>query len=111
MLDAFSISSTGLQAQETNVETIANNIANVNTDGYKKSKANFQDLVSRVLNIAPLGLLAKNEQTRGIGVSADNITQVFTLGDPKPSDRELDIFIQGDGFLELADGCFRRRTV
>ncbi len=101
MLDAFSISSTGLQAQQTHVETIANNLANVNTDGYKKSKVNFQNLVSSQLGSTSLGLINNLEQSTGIGTTAGIVDQVFTLGDPKPTERELDIFIQGNGFLEV----------
>lgn len=101
MLDAFSISSTGLQAQQTHVETIANNLANVNTDGYKKSKVNFQNLVSTQLGLSSLGLINNMEQSTGIGATAGRVDQVFTLGDPKATDRSLDLFIQGNGFLEV----------
>lgn len=102
MLDAFNISATGLQAQQTQVETIANNLANVNTDGYKKSKVIFQDLVSKQLGLDPAGLISESARSSlGIGAAVGNINKVFTAGDAKPTDRALDVFIQGSGFLEL----------
>lgn len=101
MLDAFSISATGLQSQQIHVETIANNLANVNTDGYKKSKVNFQDLVATQLGSSSLGLINNAQQSIGIGATAGQVDKVFTLGDPKATDRGLDVFIQGNGFLEV----------
>lgn len=101
MLDAFSISSTGLHAQQTHVENIANNLANVNTNGYKKSKVIFQDLVARQLGVSASDLIENTEQNTGIGAIAEKIEQIFTAGDPKATDRALDVFIQGNGFLEM----------
>jgi flagellar basal-body rod protein FlgG len=108
MLDAFNISATGLQSQQTQVETIANNLSNVNTDGYKKSKVVFQDLVSKQLSLSATGLLTNNNQFSGIGSAVGSVNQIFTAGDPKPTDRALDVFIQGKGFLEvvLPDGRY-----
>ena len=101
MLDAFNISATGLQSQQTQVETIANNLSNVNTDGYKKSKVIFQDIVSKQLGINANGLISQASNNVGIGSSANLINKIFTSGDPKATDRPLDIFIQGSGFLEV----------
>lgn len=101
MLDAFNISATGLQSQETQVETIANNLSNVNTDGYKKSKVIFQDIVSKQLNINSNGLINNQTSNVGIGSSAELISKIFTSGDAKATDRPLDVFIQGSGFLEV----------
>jgi flagellar basal-body rod protein FlgG len=102
MLDAFNISATGLQSQQTQVETIANNLSNVNTDGYKKSKVIFQDLVSKQLGVNGNGLINNNlVNSVGMGSSVGLINKIFTSGDPKATDRPLDIFIQGSGFLEV----------
>lgn len=101
MLDAFNISATGLQSQQTQVETIANNLSNVNTDGYKKSKVIFQDIVSKQLSVNSNGLIDNAYKNSGIGSSAEIINKVFTSGDAKATDNPLDIFIQGNGFLEV----------
>ena len=102
MNDSMYIAATGMHMQQKNVDTIANNLANVNTPGFKKGKVSFEDLVYRGLGQAQgvPGLGA------GSGVGIRNIAKVFSQGDLKRTDRPLDMAIQGDGFLEisLADG-------
>lgn len=113
MFDALSIGATGMQAQQLNVDTIANNLANVNTPGFKKGRVGFADLMVReAVNAAAAsaedvraGLLATAPNV-GAGVAVSGLGKVFDMGDLKKTDSPLDIAIQGDGFLEvlLSDG-------
>lgn len=108
MHDALYIGATGMQAQQLNVDTIANNLANINTTSYKKSRVNFSDLVVSG-GQAPVsaGLIEPNSGVfadafrTGAGVGVSNLAKIFDLGDIKKTDAALDVAIQGDGFLEV----------
>jgi flagellar basal-body rod protein FlgG len=102
---------TGMEAQQLNLNTIANNLANVNTPGFKRSKIEFQDLLyqkptrasgtdSGGGNLVPTG----TEVGNGSRVAATS--KVFTQGQLNATGEKLDIAIQGDGFFEIqrADG-------
>jgi len=115
MFDALYIGATGMQAQQLNVDTIANNVANVNTPAFKKARVSFTDLMTR--DPAPVqptsapdgaiaGLLAAAPRL-GAGVGAAGVTRAFDPGDLKQTGSQLDLAIQGDGFLEvtLPDGA------
>jgi len=111
MNDALYIAATGMQAQQLNVDTIANNLANVNTVGFKKSRVSFTDLIASQLapagtadSSAAEGLLASARSGSGVGVSS--IARLFDLGDLQQTGSAFDVAIQGDGFLEvtLPDG-------
>jgi len=113
MLDAFFISATGLQAQSQNVDTIANNLANVNTPGFKKQRVLFTDLVSRsqrpaLSTVQDADLLGATPRSllQGAGVSVANKGANFETGEIKKTDGPLDVAIIGEGFLEvlMADG-------
>jgi flagellar basal-body rod protein FlgG len=96
---------TGMEAQQNNLNTIANNLANVNTPGFKRSKIEFQDLLyqkprsagtdSGGGNLVPTGVEVGN----GARVAATS--QVFTQGQLTETGERLDIAIQGDGFFEV----------
>ena len=97
---------TGMEAQQLNLNTIANNLANVNTPGFKRSKVEFQDLLyqkparaagadSGGGNLVPAGLEVGN----GTRVAAT--TKIFTQGQLTQSGYNLDMAIQGDGFFEI----------
>lgn len=114
MNDALYIAATGMQAQQLNVDTIANNLANVNTPGFKKGRVSFTDLVAREAaqvqpsaspDGSPAGLMA-SLQHLGAGVGTANVSRSFDLGDLKQTGASLDLAIQGDGFFEvtLPDG-------
>lgn len=109
MIDALYIGATGMQAQQLNVDTIANNLVNVNTSGFKRSRVSFQDMLYRETARAN-GLPGSSDNTRlmGAGVGITGVGKVFTLGDVKKTDNPLDVAIRGDGFLEVAmpDGTF-----
>jgi flagellar basal-body rod protein FlgG len=96
---------TGMEAQQLNLNTIANNLANVNTPGFKRSKIEFQDLLyqeprasgtdSGGGNLVPTGVEVGN----GSRVAA--VSKVFTQGQLVNSGEKLDVAIQGDGFFEI----------
>ena len=105
MFDALYISATGMQAQQLNVDTIANNLANVNTTGFKKSKISFTDLmVQEAGRLAPTqeeaGLLGSASRL-GAGVGIASTAKLFDMGDLKKTESAFDIAIQGEGFLEV----------
>jgi flagellar basal-body rod protein FlgG len=96
---------TGMEAQQLNLNTIANNLANVNTPGFKRSKIEFQDLLyqkprasgsdSGGGNLVPTGIEVGN----GSRVAATS--KVFTQGQLIQSGEKFDLAIQGDGFFEV----------
>lgn len=110
MIRALFSSATGMQAQETNIDVIANNLANVNTTGYKKSRADFQDLVYQYL-VEPGAPTSQNTQNPsgiqvGLGVRPAAVQKVFAQGDLTSTGNQLDVAIEGDGFfqIQLPDG-------
>jgi flagellar basal-body rod protein FlgG len=103
---AMYTASTGMMAQELNVQVISNNIANMRTTGYKRQRAEFQDLlyehVRRVGtqtsdqgNILPAGI------ELGGGVKTVGTPRVMTQGNLLPTGKELDVAIRGDGFFRI----------
>jgi len=96
---------TGMEAQQLNLNTIANNLANVNTPGFKRSKIEFQDLLYQKPreagadagggNLVPTGIEVGN----GSRVAATS--KIFTQGQLTNTGEKLDIAIQGDGFFEV----------
>jgi flagellar basal-body rod protein FlgG len=105
MQDALQIAATGMQAQQLHVDTIANNLANVATTGFKRAKVSFHDLVTRVAdasisNTAPAGA-APMGQT-GIGVSVASVSRQFDGGELRKTDSMYDLAIAGDGFVEVS---------
>jgi flagellar basal-body rod protein FlgG len=112
MFDALYIAATGMQAQQLNVDTVANNLANVNTTGYKKGRVSFSDLMVRETNrVAAAGAdndrgLFTDPSRVGAGVGIASLAKLFDAGDMKKTESPMDIAIQGDGFLEvtLPDG-------
>jgi len=105
MFDALYISATGMQAQQLNVDTIANNLANVGTTGFKKSKVGFTDLMVReAARLAPLRGTAPlgSENRIGAGVGVTSVAKLFDMGDLKKTESAFDIAIQGEGFLEVS---------
>ena len=110
MIRALFTAATGMIAQQMNIDTIANNLANVNTTGFKKSRVNFQDLLYET--IKPAGAETANGTTIpegiqiGHGVRPSAISKVFTPGASIQSGEALDMKIAGDGFfqIDLPDG-------
>ncbi|MBD3807030.1 flagellar hook-basal body complex protein, partial [Sulfuricurvum sp.] len=93
---------TGLQAHQIAMDVESNNIANVNTIGYKYSRANFSDLLAQTNQIAtaPQGELGgKNAVQIGLGSSVNSITRIHSQGSIQNTDKNTDVAIQGDGFF------------
>lgn len=103
MNDALYIAATGMNMHQRSVDTIANNLANVNTPGYKKGRVNFEDMVYRGLgSAAPAGApQGGNSLWQGTGVGIFSLSKVFTPGDVKKTDQPMDVAIQGEGFFEV----------
>jgi len=98
---------TGLQAQQTKLDVVANNIANVNTIGYRGSRVLFQDLFSQTLQggSAPVGNFGgSNPQQVGLGVRVGTIDVDHTQGSLITTGVSTDLAIQGNGFFVLSDG-------
>jgi flagellar hook protein FlgE len=97
----------GLRSHQTMVDTIGNNIANVNTFGYKSSSVVFQDLLSQVLTGAGVPTATNggtNPAQIGLGVKVAAITSNFTQGASQLTGRATDLSIQGDGFFVMRQG-------
>ncbi|ARU50132.1 flagellar hook protein FlgE [Sulfurospirillum diekertiae] len=96
---------TGLQAHQIAMDVEGNNIANVNTTGYKYSRANFSDLLSQTAKIAtaPQGELGgKNAMQIGLGTQISTVTKIFKQGSIETTDKTTDLAIQGDGFFVVS---------
>ena len=124
MIRALMASATGMAAQQLNVDTIANNLANVNTSGFKRSQALFQDMLYDTIR-AP-GASQGNGATvptgiqLGMGTRMAQIAKVFTPGKMVVTNRDLDVAIEGQGFFQVKtpdgslaytrDGAFSRNA-
>jgi flagellar basal-body rod protein FlgG len=109
MNDALYIAATGMHAHQRSVETIANNLANVNTIGFKRGRINFADLIYRPIGAktsGPTDVMGTAQLMSGSGVGVSGIINVFSGGDLKKTDRPMDFAVRGEGFIELsaADG-------
>ena len=110
-MKALYIASTGMSAQERNVEVISNNIANMRTTGFKRQRAEFEDLLYQQItragsttsqqgNLAPAGVEV------GSGVRTVSTPRVMSQGSVNLTERELDVAVRGEGFfmVQLPDG-------
>lgn len=96
----------GMRSFQTKMDVIANNIANVNTTGFKSGRAKFQDMLSQTTASAqsPMGNLGGvNPQQIGLGVRVGSIDTIMTGGPLQPTNRGLDFALEGDGFFILKD--------
>lgn len=103
MNDSLYIAATGMHMQQKGVDTISNNLANVNTPGFKKGRVSFEDLVYRDLAGAAATVESGNTQQmwQGSGVGLASIVKSFAPGALKKTDAPLDLAIQGEGFIEV----------
>jgi flagellar basal-body rod protein FlgG len=94
-----------MQAQELNIDVIANNLANVNTSGFKKSRAEFQDLLYE--SMRPAGAASSADTTIPTGVQLGHgtrpaaVQKLFGQGDFQNTENQLDWAIEGDGFFQI----------
>ena len=108
MLKSLFSGVSGLQSHQVAMDVESNNIANVNTVGFKYSRANFSDLLAQTKAIAtaPQGDLGgKNPVQVGLGSTISSMTRIFSQGSVQNSDKNTDMAIQGDGmFIISPDG-------
>ncbi|HCV41970.1 MAG TPA: flagellar basal body rod protein FlgG, partial [Bacteroidetes bacterium] len=107
---AMRTAATGMFAQQLNVDTIAHNLANVNTTGFKKSRPEFQDLMYQTLKASGVSRNPEVQQATELQVGNGAVPiatqKSFAQGDALPTNNPLDIAIEGEGFLQIrrADG-------
>ncbi len=110
MFRSLYTAASGMYAQELNMNEISENLANVNTIGYKKGRVNFQDLMYSALQepgaVGPYGGAVQVSSEQGSGVRAASIQKIFTPGQYDHTGNPLDLAIYGNGFFEvkLPDG-------
>lgn len=105
MLKSLYSGVSGLQSHQVAMDIESNNIANVNTTGFKYSRANFSDLLAQTSSIAtaPQGNLGgKNAVQVGLGSTVSSQTRIFSQGSIQNSDKNTDVAIQGDGFFIIS---------
>ena len=105
MIRALYTAATGMKAQQLYLDNVANNLANINTTGFKRSQVNFQDL------LYDKKFIAGSESTQGFeipsgiqlggGVRPISTTKVFSQGNQQTTNRSLDLAIEGNGFFQL----------
>jgi len=102
---ALRTSATGMYVQQLNVDTIANNLANVNTTGFKKTRPEFEDLMYQTLKASGLSGNPDVQQATQIQVGNGAVPiatqKSFAQGDVQPTNNPLDIAVQGDGFFQI----------
>ncbi|MCA9323336.1 MAG: flagellar basal-body rod protein FlgG [Planctomycetes bacterium] len=101
MIKALFTAATGMRAQQTRIDVIANNLANVNTTGFKKSQANFEDLLYS--NLGDAGNNRPSSIQVGAGSRLVSTSKVFAPGNLEETGRSLDMVITGNGFFQLTD--------
>jgi flagellar basal-body rod protein FlgG len=110
MIRALWTAAAGMQCQQVNVDVIANNLANVNTTGFKKSRVEFQDVlyqnIRRAGTASAIGAEVPTGLAIGYGTRASATVREFTEGNLTPTGNPLDLAIDGDGFfqVQLPDG-------
>jgi len=105
MLKSLTTAATGMLSQQINLDVVANNIANVNTTGFKKSRAEFQDLLSTAMKTPGAMMNQGTYQPVGVevglGVKTSATTKVFTEGVLTSTGNSLDVAIEGQGFFQI----------
>lgn len=121
MIKALFTLATGMKAQQTYLDNISNNLANINTTGFKRSQVNFQDLLysneSKAGAQSGAGIEIPTGLQIGAGVRLNSTTKTFTQGTQMVTGNPFDFAIQGDGFFQITrpdgsqvytrDGAFR----
>ena len=106
MMGALWTAASGMNAQQVNMDVTSNNLANANTFGYKKVRAEFKDLMYRTEHEAGAPIESSGTQTPvgnqiGMGVRNSATNRIFTQGDFQQTSNPLDLVIQGDGFFQI----------
>ncbi|MFP5258826.1 MAG: flagellar hook-basal body complex protein, partial [Acidobacteriota bacterium] len=104
MMRSLWTASTGMVAMQMQIDTMSNNLANVNTVGFKKSRAEFEDLMYQTLQVAGTETVGGNRLPTGLqvglGVKPTTVHKFFTQGDMQNTGNQLDVAIQGEGFFK-----------
>ena len=105
MQSSLFIGATGMEAQRVNIDVISNNLANVNTSGFKRSRADFQELMYQTNQAAGSETAVGTEVPTGIqiglGVEPASVQKIFQQGGLTLTDNPLDLAIEGDGFFQI----------
>ncbi|MFH1625982.1 MAG: flagellar basal-body rod protein FlgG [Pseudomonadota bacterium] len=105
MIRAIWIGASGMEAQQLNVDVISNNLANVNTAGFKRSRADFQDLLYQTLRPAGVASSSSTQIPTGMqlgqGTRPVAIQKIFMQGDYQQTGNDLDMAIDGSGFFQV----------
>ena len=105
MMRGLWAAATGMACQQTNLDSIANNLANVNTAGFKKSRVNFQDLMYQNLRMPGASTSTGGQLPAGIQVGMGSkvvaVEKVFLQGDYTQTKNQMDLAIEGKGFFKL----------
>ena len=105
MIRSLFTGTTGMNAQQLNIDVIANNLANVSTTGFKKSTTDFQDLLYETIKVPGSQTSADTQNPTGIlvgmGVRPGAVTKIFTQGEFIQTQNPLDMAIQGEGFFQI----------
>jgi len=106
MIDSLYIGATGMNAQQSNIDTVANNLANVNTSGFKRSRTEFADLVYRTVDLAGANGGRVASGRIGMGTAVAGSAKLFSAGEVKKTGEPFDLAVNGTGFFEvvLPDG-------
>ncbi|MBC7341693.1 MAG: flagellar hook protein FlgE [Clostridia bacterium] len=107
MLRSLFAAVSGMQNMQTKIDVIGNNIANVNTTGFKYARVKFQDMLSQTLRGASApqqGRGGINPSQVGLGMVLGSIDNIHTQGSLQPTGRPEDLAIQGNGFFVVSDG-------
>jgi len=105
MISALYVAKTGLAAQDTNLTTISNNLANVSTTGFKRDRAEFQDLLYQIRRQPGAQSTQDSELPSGLqlgtGVRIVGTQKTFTQGTLQTTEQPLDMAINGHGFFQV----------
>lgn len=105
MMRALDTATTGLVSQQLNMDVVANNLANVNTHGFKKARADFQELLYQTIQVAgtqtDLGTQEPTSLQVGLGVRPAATERIFTQGSLESTENPLDMAVEGDGFFQV----------
>lgn len=108
MMRALNTAATGMATQETNVTTISNNVANLNTTAYKKQRAEMEDLLYETVTEAGARSAANTQYNVGLQIGSGSrvsaVRKEFTQGAPKLTNNPFDLMINGDGFFGVVLG-------
>lgn len=124
MIRSLMIAASGMDVQQANMDIISNNLANVNTTGFKRSRGDFHDMLYQTLVAQGAPTTASTEAPTGIqyglGAKVSGITKLFTQGEFRQTGNELDVAIEGEGFFQVLmpsgetsytrDGAFKRNS-